>query len=147
MNISISRFSRYSNLILQAFKSPLLVYFLVLGNTVMFSIATTFYAIEKDYNPQLNEVMDAIWWGFTTVTTVGYGDIVPVTFTGRILGIILMVLGTIFFVGFTAIFVSVLTSLHTDLLIKQEEKLTIKEYRHLLAAIEKIDEKISKLEK
>jgi len=113
----------------------------------MFTISTTFYMVERDYNPQLNEIMDAIWWGFTTVTTVGYGDIVPVTGLGRLLGIVLMVLGTIFFVGFTAIFVSVLTSLHTDLLIKHEENISIKEYRHLMAAIEKLDEKISKLKK
>ncbi len=36
---------------------------------------------------------DALWWGMTTVTTVGYGDLYPVTSTGRIVAAALMVVG------------------------------------------------------
>jgi voltage-gated potassium channel len=36
---------------------------------------------------------DALWWSFVTVTTVGYGDMVPVTTGGRIVGIALMTVG------------------------------------------------------
>lgn len=36
---------------------------------------------------------DALWWGATTVTTVGYGDRYPVTTTGRIVATALMVVG------------------------------------------------------
>lgn len=41
---------------------------------------------------------DALWWCFVTVTTVGYGDIIPKTFIGKIIAIILMIVG-IGFVG------------------------------------------------
>jgi voltage-gated potassium channel len=36
---------------------------------------------------------DALWWGFTTVTTVGYGDTYPVTALGRVVAVVLMISG------------------------------------------------------
>lgn len=36
---------------------------------------------------------DAIWWAFETVTTVGYGDFVPVTHLGRVFAVLIMIVG------------------------------------------------------
>ena len=41
---------------------------------------------------------DAIWWGFVTITTVGYGDLYPVTTAGRVTAVVLM-LGGVAFLG------------------------------------------------
>ena len=35
----------------------------------------------------------ALWWSITTVTTIGYGDLYPVTFTGRVVAVVLMIGG------------------------------------------------------
>ena len=41
----------------------------------------------------ITTVPEAVWWAFTTVTTVGYGDLSPVTATGRVIAIALMIGG------------------------------------------------------
>ncbi|MTI68549.1 MAG: potassium channel protein [Firmicutes bacterium] len=51
-----------------------------------------FYYFEHPANPELG-INDAFWWGIVTSTTVGYGDFFPTTFQGRIIGILLMVIG------------------------------------------------------
>lgn len=43
---------------------------------------------------------DAAWWGVVTVSTVGYGDLVPITQTGRILAVVLMIVGIGLFATF-----------------------------------------------
>ena len=48
--------------------------------------------------------LDALWWSFATTSTVGYGDIVPVTTWGKILGILLMLIGVALFGIYTALF-------------------------------------------
>lgn len=44
-------------------------------------------------NAEIKTAADAIWWGFETVTTVGYGDFVPVTWNGRTLAVLVMLVG------------------------------------------------------
>ena len=52
------------------------------------------YLIESPHeDAQITNLIDAFWWASATVTTVGYGDVVPVTEAGRIMGIVLMFVG------------------------------------------------------
>ena len=51
-------------------------------------------------NAQITNFSDAIWWTISTVTTVGYGDIVPNSIAGRIMGMVLMVVGIGVMAGF-----------------------------------------------
>lgn len=44
-------------------------------------------------NSKMKTVLDALWWCIATVSTVGYGDVVPVTNLGRIVAIIYMFFG------------------------------------------------------
>ncbi len=66
--------------------------------------------MEYGLNPKIQNYMDALWFSFSTVTTVGYGDVTPITTAGRILGILMMLLGTTFFVTFTALFSNAILS-------------------------------------
>lgn len=45
----------------------------------------------------IKSFFDGIWWAVTTMTTVGYGDYVPVTVVGRIIGMILEIIGVVMF--------------------------------------------------
>ena len=50
----------------------------------------------------LNSFGDALWWSAATITTVGYGDIYPVTALGRIVGVFTMLVGISTFAVVTA---------------------------------------------
>jgi voltage-gated potassium channel Kch len=44
---------------------------------------------------------DALWWGYVTATTVGYGDQFPVTFGGRLVGVLMLTVGVALFATFS----------------------------------------------
>ncbi|MBU4447597.1 MAG: potassium channel family protein, partial [Proteobacteria bacterium] len=52
-----------------------------------------FSLVEPAEGPWWTRFGRAMWWGMVTLTTVGYGDVVPVTFLGRLVGVGLMVIG------------------------------------------------------
>jgi voltage-gated potassium channel len=64
----------------------------VAGGVVLFGSLVAYYA-EHPSNPEFATVGDALWWGIVTLTTVGYGDIVPETTTGRWAGVTIMITG------------------------------------------------------
>ncbi|HQR66229.1 MAG TPA: ion transporter [Thermoanaerobaculia bacterium] len=57
--------------------------------------------VETDPNSNIKTAEDAVWWAMTTITTVGYGDRVPVTSEGRFIGGVLMFAGVGLFATFS----------------------------------------------
>lgn len=56
--------------------------------------ATLMYFVEGQVQPEaFPSIPAALWWSFVTITTVGYGDVYPITPLGRILGITTTLLG------------------------------------------------------
>lgn len=92
-------------------KSPVFILLTIMGNSLIFFFSMIFYFLEIGTNPKITHFIDAVWWGFATATTTGYGDITPSTLAGKILGIVLMLTGMALFAMFTALFAdTILTS-------------------------------------
>ena len=100
--------SKLSVGLFKALMTPALIYIAVVGNGIMFFSAFLFYQFEKSTNVQVNTYWDALWWAVCTVSTVGYGDIYPITGWGRLVGSVLIIVGVILFLSFIAIWTSVL---------------------------------------
>lgn len=54
---------------------------------------TLMYMVESGANPGITSIPEAIYWSIVTVTTVGYGDVVPITTAGRVLASCIMMTG------------------------------------------------------
>ncbi|HUC21810.1 MAG TPA: potassium channel family protein [Streptosporangiaceae bacterium] len=65
---------------------------LLAGGVLVVSSLVAYHA-EHPVNPEFATVGDSFWWGIVTLTTVGYGDIVPKTTTGRWVAIVIMITG------------------------------------------------------
>ena len=63
--------------------------------------ATVVTSVERGQD-SITSFPDALWWSFVTVTTVGYGDLSPVTPMGRAIAVVLMLVGIGLFGGLTA---------------------------------------------
>jgi voltage-gated potassium channel len=83
-----------------------LVWLIVAWVAVMLLSAAGLYISENGVNAAVNGPLDALWWGLTTMTTVGYGDVFPVTAEGRIAAAALMILG----IGLYSIITATVTS-------------------------------------
>lgn len=56
-------------------------------------LGSLMYSIEGETNPAFKSIPAGIYWAVVTITTVGYGDVVPMTAAGRFLSVIVMLLG------------------------------------------------------
>jgi voltage-gated potassium channel len=110
-----ARFFKYSNLFAsvgRAFSDNQLVYVVamsLLGTEVLLGGITIFLA-EARVNPDITQLADGFWWAAVTLTTVGFGDITPITPLGRFVGLILMVGGMFTLALFAAIVGSTMLS-------------------------------------
>ena len=79
------------------------IYIAIVSTIVVILGASAIFFVESEAeDTQIHTWLDAFWWASATATTVGYGDIVPVTETGRIIGIAMMYVG----IGIIGAFIS-----------------------------------------
>lgn len=94
-------------------------------------------------DPGINDIPTAIWFIVVSMTSTGYGDVVPVTHSGRLIGIIAMIGGILIFATITAaistIYMSKISRSHHDNL---ESKID-----DLSSEVERLNKKIDELKK
>lgn len=94
--------------------ATLVLFYLLMGLLVFVVDAPT------KYEGKINNVWDALWWSWVTITTTGYGDFTPKSPMGRIVAMLTMIIGVIF--------VGLLTGRIASFLVEQ----TLKEGRGLM---------------
>jgi voltage-gated potassium channel len=92
--------------VLQDTKTDLIMTLFTISILIILSSTLMFY-IEHDAQPtQFENIGHSLWWSVATLTTVGYGDIYPITPLGRILASIIAIIG----IGFVAIPTAIISS-------------------------------------
>jgi voltage-gated potassium channel len=118
----------------RAFETGRILPFLMLVITaIAFAAGTVMWIVDRDDFPTLGL---ALWWAVTTVTTVGYGDVVPTDAIGRFVGAGLMISGYASLSLLTGVIASLLVSRRAAALEKAEEQ-----------ALEKIDRRLAEVER
>lgn len=69
----------------------------VLTLTVFVGVIIVPFEMQAGDSSKIQSMFDGVWWAVTTVTTVGYGDLFPVTMVGRLLGMLLQISGVVMF--------------------------------------------------
>ncbi len=108
-----------------------------LGYTLLLSFLIVFIsgALVSGFDPAIETVWDGVWWAWVTITTVGYGDIVPESGLGKFFGSLLILLGIGLFAMLTA-------NISAFLIGRDEDK----EQLELLKKLNHIEERLKNIE-
>lgn len=95
-------------------------------------------------DPNVENTSDGIWWAWVTVTTVGYGDIVPTSNAGRVFGAFLILMGLALITMLTASFAAFFMA-EDEKLIRSEENLNTKKLALIEQRLQRLEGKLDVL--
>ena len=118
----LTRYSPAMSMLLDVFKEESSAFFA--GFFILFVLlilaASGAYLVEHDVQPdKFGSVPQAMWWAMATLTTVGYGDVTPVTAAGKIFGSMVTIVG----IGMAALPAGILASGLADHLHRRRDSL------------------------
>jgi voltage-gated potassium channel len=93
---------------------------------IVFISGSIIYVFEAHTNPNIKNLFDAYYWALVTVSTVGYGDIAPVTEEGRAVTMVLIVFG----VGIISFTTSIIASAFAEKLYEVKTQKVFREINH-----------------
>ena len=108
-------------------------YTAVVGLVVVLTGAFGVFVVESETNKSITSLGDALWWAVVTATTVGYGDVSPVTLEGRLIAVFLMFTG----IGVIGVFTATVASYFFE----QEQK----DVQTMTARLDAIEKKLDAL--
>lgn len=116
----LTRYSGAMNLVLSVFREEAGAFFAAFFVLLMLLILASsgIYLLEHDVQPEeFGTIPDAMWWAMATLTTVGYGDVVPITPLGKLFGGFITIIG----VGMVALPAGILASGFSDLVHRRKK--------------------------
>lgn len=93
--LKLTHFLSGQEVILKALKASRykILVFLLSIVIIVTIVGALMYVVESPANPDFSSIPQGIYWAVTTLTTVGFGDITPITNLGRFLSTVVMILG------------------------------------------------------
>jgi len=119
--LKIYRYSEHIQTIIGVIRSKIeyLTAIMLATSVVLFFCAYTTYYFEHEVQPdKFPNIFAALWWGVATLTTIGYGDIYPVTVGGKVMASVLALLG----IGLIAIPSGILSAGFVEVMDKKRKR-------------------------
>jgi voltage-gated potassium channel len=125
----VLRYTKSINTFLEVLASKKfeLTILLIAVGFVTFIGGAVIYVFEAHTNPKIDSIFDAIYWSLITISTVGYGDITPVTEEGKVLTMFLIVVG----IGFISFSTSIIASAFTEKLQEVKADRVFRTIKHM----------------
>ena len=125
---------------------PKIIVFILSVSLIVIILGTLMYIIEGQKNGFEN-ITKSIYWAIVTLTTVGYGDVVPVTTLGKVVSVFIMLLGYAIIAVPTGIVSSEMSAnKNTKKQSQNQDKILAKEDK-IIAKLEELEKKIEELKK
>lgn len=137
LQITTQNVRRYPQKTKLDYATVLLLLVLIIGSLL-------FFLVERGVNPEVTSYESAIWYSLVSMTTTGYGDIVPITFTGQVIGVIIILTG----MGYVSLVTATLAFSFIELFRKASGKAADKlekSVKGLENTMDMYDEKIDKV--
>tara|TARA_B100000945_G_scaffold316167_1_gene316585 strand:+ start:552 stop:1376 length:825 start_codon:yes stop_codon:yes gene_type:complete len=149
----LSKYLRSGHTMQLALRSsrPKIIVFILYISLIVVILGTVMYVVEGQQNGFEN-IPKSIYWAVVTLTTVGYGDVVPITTLGKTISVFIMMLGYAIIAVPTGIVSAEFSKKRTekkqlenqDTILKREKEIISKE-TEILNKLESLEEKIENL--